>query len=286
MGTVATVSSGTMPSPRTGAKQVHNSQYPAPTTSEPTVRRDTAARPPVGVPSPTYAPPPGPASPAPGPGRHRGLAIGLISAAVVVIAAVVVTLIVLANHHDPHRLATDNGDQVVDATAAPDTTAAAAEDDDSDEASTTETAPSTTAGSEPGVPILVDGATDENGSVDIIQRLATALADGDWDTARSIRPDLSSDDSQLESGYGALEKSTVIATSVSPDGTDVRGAYLAWEDPNGAQQTSVYCDHWTVDPTDGVVTHEASTGLPSRPDAWSGWKSPGDVADQVGQICG
>ncbi len=159
--------------------------------------------------------------------------------------------------------------------------------DDSDAPTlTTNAATSTTEPSEPGVPVLVDGTTDPNGSVDIVQQYASALADGHWAEARTVYPSVGGSGDAPVTGFEALEKSTVFATSVSPDGTDVRGAYLAWEALSDGPQTSIYCMHWTVDPQAGIVTDIDSSGLPSKSGAWTSFESPADAASEVQALCG
>lgn len=220
----------------------------------------------------------GPGAAAPGSGSKRGLAIGIAAGIGVVVVALVVTLVIVSaksNHKDTTAADT------VDTLATPATTAVAST---STQAPTT--APPTTVASGPGIPVLLPGVTDPAGAVPIIQKLASALAAQDWATARAVRPGLaSSSDSQLASGYGGLDKSTVIALSVSADGTQVQGAYLAWETVGGNQRTSIYCTNWTVNPAAGTVTNETSQDLNHQTGMWSSWEDPAAAAPQVQNVC-
>lgn len=160
---------------------------------------------------------------------------------------------------------------------------------------TTTTAPGPpnylTPGSEPGTALaLVSVADDQEQAIQVVQNLATALAQHDWGRARSIRPGLGSDGT-LSSGYGALRTSTVVITEASSQETSgivtLAGAYVAQETLDTGQRTSLYCQQWTIDLSQdqvvGATNLVTTTNLVPTP----GWTSPSDptLLGQVQQSC-
>jgi S1-C subfamily serine protease len=133
----------------------------------------------------------------------------------------------------------------------------------------------------PTVALSSQGTT----SMYIVQSLATALANHQWDQARTIYPLLESD-SQLAIDYGALQASTVVVTGENDGSTTVglTGAYVAWETVNGDQRTSIYCIGWTVDPNDQQVVNQASIDS-DLVDYQSGWADPSSVVTVVESQC-
>jgi hypothetical protein len=119
----------------------------------------------------------------------------------------------------------------------------------------------------------------------IVQSLANALANHQWDLARSIYPTLGSD-AQLAVDYGALNSSTVVVTKESDAGAAVNlaGAYVAWESVNGNQQTSIYCIDWSVDTNSQQVQSE--TAIDSNLVAYANtWVDPTTVDSVVQGQC-
>lgn len=118
--------------------------------------------------------------------------------------------------------------------------------------------PSTTTTTEPPVPAAVRTA----------QRLATALAASDWQTARSMQPDRAgTSDASFASSYGDLVASTVVPADPVSIGTSQQtlglGLVAHQIDDNGSQVTTVYCVIWTVDPAaQTVFQQDGSFDLP------------------------
>jgi hypothetical protein len=120
--------------------------------------------------------------------------------------------------------------------------------------------------------------------MNVVQSLATALANHQWDQARSIYPLLETD-SQLAIDYGALQASTVVITSEN-DGTTtgLTGAYVAWETVSGNQRTSIYCIAWNVNPNEQQVVGQTSIDS-DLVDYQSGWADPSSVVAVVESQC-
>jgi len=121
----------------------------------------------------------------------------------------------------------------------------------------------------------------------VAQSLATALANHNWDAARSFFSGLSQSDSALQSEYGGLNLSTVVVTGESDNGdgtVNLNGAYVAWETVNGNQQTSVYCIDWDINPTAQQVLTQSSDGS-SQEDYEPGWVSPQSLERVVQGQC-
>ena len=134
--------------------------------------------------------------------------------------------------------------------------------------------------------VLADGTIDTDGTVALIQRYNSAMANHDWALARSLRPELNkSTDADLEDGFGGLKKATVVATSVSSDGSFVRGGLVGWEIVKGAKRTSLYCKDWTVE--GGIVTAENDLDPSDGGDTWplEGWEYLNDIASFVSSYC-
>jgi hypothetical protein len=83
----------------------------------------------------------------------------------------------------------------------------------------------------------------------LAQQLATAFADGDWDTARRISPLPAWDDQTYEDEFAGLEASTVFLGGT--DGSDPNRfvmylAQVAHESRPEGPQTSFYCVRWDL----------------------------------------
>jgi hypothetical protein len=119
----------------------------------------------------------------------------------------------------------------------------------------------------------------------IVQSLATALGNHQWDQARAIYPLLESD-SQLAIDYGALNASTVVITGENDGSSTVglTGAYVAWETVNGDQRTSIYCISWNVDPNAQQVDDQASIDS-DLVNFEAGWADPSTVVTVVESQC-
>lgn len=192
------------------------------------------------------APPPAPYSVAPAPPPPteppRSPTAGLIAAGIVaLVVAVAIAALVLSS----------SGDETVDtsSTAAPAQTADRQAQPAATSAPpfTSPPRPSTTTTTEPPDPAAVRTA----------QRLATALADGDWQTARTLQPDRAgTSDASFASSYGDLVASTVVPAGPVSIGTStqtLRLGLVAHQNRGGSDLTTVYCVVWTVDPAAQTV---------------------------------
>ncbi len=124
---------------------------------------------------------------------------------------------------------------------------------------------SSTGASGPGIAIAAVPLSPQSSSaMTVVQSLATALADHDWDQARSVYSSLGDDDS-LQNGYGGLTESTVIVTNAIDNGnatSTLTGAYVAWESVNGSERTSIYCIQWLVNPGSQQVVNQTNIDSP------------------------
>jgi len=114
-------------------------------------------------------------------------------------------------------------------------------------------------------------------SLVMVQRLADALATGDWDTARSLSRSLRNlSDAQLEDGYGGLDRSTVLLVDARrrQGGDDLVVALIANE--RAGAQTTIYCIQSTVNAA-GDVSQNAASVL----DRYSGTLGLEDVREDV-----
>lgn len=240
--------------------------------------------PPIGMAAPYPTPE---LEPSADPGRHRGTRIAIaVVALVIVIAGIAGAVIVMTGSgSDSTDVATQ---ATTDATrdtvhAADEVGRTSAESKSAAVEAPAISPPPTTVAPKPGQVRLGPGVDDPTGATRTVQDLATALAHGDWSRARAIRPGLSGDDAALESGYAALNESTVIVSYAAPDSTGVDGAYLAWETTDSGEQTSIYCRHWTLTNAGTTVTDEV--GGTSMQAHWPRWVDPSEVTDEVIGLC-
>lgn len=138
----------------------------------------------------------------------------------------------------------------------------AAAKDSGGEATAAETSrerrPATTAAADPEPPTTTTTQPDQvDSAVVLAQRWATALAIGDWSTARAIEPEkLGAPDSELENGYGGLAASTIVlvtGTPTSATSASLRVGYVAHEDIGTGPRTNVYCNTIEVDLAAGTI---------------------------------
>lgn len=198
------------------------------------------------------APPPTPyaAAPAPPPltEPRRSPTAGLIAAGVVaLVVAVAIAALVLSS---------SGGDTVdTSSTAAP----AQSADGQAQPAATSAPPftsaprPSTTTTTEPPDPAAVRTA----------QRLATALAAGDWPTARTMQPDRAgTTDALFARDYADLVASTVVPAGPVSIGTStqtLRLGLVAHQRDGDGDHTTVYCVTWTVDPAAQTVVQQQNS---------------------------
>jgi hypothetical protein len=106
-------------------------------------------------------------------------------------------------------------------------------------------------------------SADVQPSLAMAQRLADALAAGDWATARQLDPGLrSQSDEALEDGYGGLDQATLLLVDAAPtaDGHDLLVVLIANE--RAGAQTSLYCAGTTV--SGGSTVHQRDAALLER----------------------
>ncbi|MGE0881234.1 MAG: hypothetical protein AB7L13_12555 [Acidimicrobiia bacterium] len=148
-------------------------------------------------------------------------------------------------------------------TVAPTTTARAAT-----------TAPTTAA---PSTVVAAPATTAPSGSPEArvqatAQQLATALASGDWPTARRLEPARASwTDQQFTDGYGDLDASTVVPVSTNrmADGRyELKMVLVAFRTIKGAPVTTVFCGDWLVDGTLQRVTQQPTPSSLATRDGW------------------
>ncbi len=115
-------------------------------------------------------------------------------------------------------------------------------------------------------------------AVALMQQWATALATGDWATARSIEPSIASQsDAQLSAGYGGLKQATIVYVAGDPSFMTV--ASVAHEDVGSGQRTNVYCFNVAVDLTSNTMTVFSQTPATSQPLA--GWLDPSTLGPTI-----
>ena len=122
------------------------------------------------------------------------------------------------------------------------------------------------------------------------QRVATALADGDWDDVRRRVPSLEDrSDDDLAEAWGGLDRSTLVVTDWrTGDGRDaevvLRLGQIAHETVGGQRRTNLYCASWTVDGADVVAMADPQQVGPTP---WAGdrWVDPSEVTGAVIADC-
>jgi hypothetical protein len=101
--------------------------------------------------------------------------------------------------------------------------------------------------------------------VNLAQQLATALADANWSTARTLSPTSSQTDAAYSKDYGDLTDSTVVPVSTSAAGNGVynlRIGLVAHETSSaGVRRTVLFCSHWDVDTTTSTIKRVSGTRL-------------------------
>ena len=98
-------------------------------------------------------------------------------------------------------------------------------------------------------------------SLSAAQRLADALASGDWNTARSLDPGLGTvNDEELEDGYGSLDRATLLLVDARRQGDNDELLFVLVANERAGAQTTLYCAQSTVSST-GVVQPRSATVL-------------------------
>lgn len=119
----------------------------------------------------------------------------------------------------------------------------------------------------------------------LAQQLATAYADGDWETARRISPLPAWDDATYEEGFGGLEASTVFLGGTDTTDPTRLGMYLmqvAHETRPTGDQTSLYCVRWDLQIGSSTIDKIAGNILLQEP----GFTPPADAERGAWQCTG
>lgn len=144
--------------------------------------------------------------------------------------------------------------------------------------------PPTTVTTDPAPPTTVTTLPPQvDSAVALAQRWATALANGDWPTARAIDPGKqSTTDSEMQDFYGGLASSTIVlvtGTPTSPTTTSLRIGYVAHEDIGTGPRTNIYCNTIDVDLANGTIAAGSQRKL--TPVAHPGFVSPDQLEPEV-----
>ena len=124
----------------------------------------------------------------------------------------------------------------------------------------------------------LSGGADVQASLTLIQKWATALATGDWSTARQLDPALArTSDQGLIGGYAGLKKATIAFVSGNGQNLDV--ASVAYEDVGSGRRTNVYCYQVAVDATTTTLTI-VSDRQATRPPI-PGWVDPASLSSTI-----
>jgi len=115
------------------------------------------------------------------------------------------------------------------------------------------TAPPTTAGTpsttvDPAVNVLADPLPSGVASAELAssrraaQQFTDALAAGDWSSARRLSSNVrSASDGQLETGYGGLDRATLLLVDGRPEDGGDRLLFVSIANEHSGAQTTLYC---------------------------------------------
>jgi hypothetical protein len=159
----------------------------------------------------------------------------------------------------------------IPATAAPTTTAAPP-------TTATPTSPAT------APPPQTTAPSEETKALATAQALLDALANGQWNDARTLNPGRNESDAFLQRTYGPIEQATIVPAAVKPlsaDRFDMRLGIVSHEAQAGGQQTVLLCSHWQVDAASQTVVRLASTRLRVQ----GGYVDPGAVSGELTSTC-
>jgi len=102
-------------------------------------------------------------------------------------------------------------------------------------------------------------------AVNLAQQLATALADANWSSARTLSPTSSQTDAAYSKDYGDLTDSTVVPVNTTALGSgvyNVRMGLVAHETNSaGVRRTVLFCSHWDVDTATSTIKRVSGTRL-------------------------
>jgi hypothetical protein len=118
----------------------------------------------------------------------------------------------------------------------------------------------------------------------LAQEMADALADDDWREVRRLSPTDQRTIGEFERDYAGLESSTVVpvwAASLSSGLVDLRIGLVAHESRPAGPQTSLFCAHWIVDPSDRTIQRLDAARIRTEP----GTTPPADVTAELETTC-
>lgn len=112
--------------------------------------------------------------------------------------------------------------------------------------------------------VPVDPVTEGLG---LAQQLATAYADGDWETARQISPLPAWSDATYDEGFAGLDASTLVLadSAIIGDRVVLWLMQVAHETRPNGPQTSTYCVRWEYVTTSGTIDKIAGETLATDP---------------------
>jgi S1-C subfamily serine protease len=124
----------------------------------------------------------------------------------------------------------------------------------------------------------VPGGPDVQVAVGLVQQWATALASGDWVTARQLDPAIAGQsDATLSAGYGGLKGDVIEYVAGTPQ--DLGVASVAYEDVGAGSRTNIYCYTINVDTQANTLTVVAQHR--ATPSAIPGWVEPTTLSGPI-----
>jgi hypothetical protein len=156
-------------------------------------------------------------------------------------------------------------------------------------APTTAAAPPTTAAptspaTAPPPPPPTTAPSEEAKALATAQALLDALANGQWNAARTLNPGRNESDAFLQQAYGPIEQATIVPAAVkalSSDRFDMRLGIVSHEAQPAGQQTVLLCSHWQVDAATQTVVRLASTRIRVE----GGYVAPSAVSGELTSTC-
>ncbi len=149
---------------------------------------------------------------------------------------------------------------------------------------TTVAPPTTAAPTTPATAPPTTAPSEETKALATAQALLDALANGQWNAARTLNPGRNESDAFLQSAYGPMEQATIVPAAVKPlsaDRFDMRIGIVSHEAQPAGQQTVLLCSHWQVDAATRTVVRLASTRLRVE----GGYVDPSTVSGELTSTC-
>ncbi len=152
-------------------------------------------------------------------------------------------------------------------------------------AAPTTAAPATTAApTSPATAPPTTAPSEEAKALATAQALLDALANGQWNAARTLNPGRNESDAFLQNAYGPIEQATIVPAAVKPlsaDRFDMRIGIVSHEAQPAGLQTVLLCSHWQVDAAAQTVVRLASTRLRVE----GGYVDPSAVTGELTSTC-